>query len=73
MVAAGLSACAFVVVTTGVDMGATKGGVDSGDVFTRRGVGLLGVSATGVAVDTWMVGPCVDTLSNVGVVGGAGL
>lgn len=73
MVAAGSSACVFVVVTTVVDTEATEGGIGSGIVFTRQGVGLLAGSATGLAVDAWIVGPYVDMLGIWGLVGSVGL
>lgn len=58
-------------VTAAVDTEATEG-VGSGVVFSRGGVGLLAVSATGWAVDGWVVGPCVDVLSAWGLVGSVG-
>lgn len=67
MLAAGPSA-----VTAVVDTEATEG-VGSGVVFSRGEVGLLAVSATGRAVDGWVVGPCVDVLSAWGLVGSEGL
>lgn len=70
MVAAGSLACVLVVVTTVVDREAIEGEMGSGIVFTRQGVGLLAGSATGLAMEAWMVGPCVDNVKCLGTCGG---
>lgn len=67
VLAAGPSAVTAVVDTAAME------GVGSGVVFSRGGVGLLAVSATGRAVDGWVVGPCVNVVSAWGLVGSVGL
>lgn len=73
VLAADPSACVLMAVTTVVDAEATEERVDPVAVFTRDGVGLLALSATGWAVDAWMVGPCMDSLGAWGPTGSRGL
>lgn len=72
MLAADPLACVLVAVTAVGDAEATER-VDAAMAFARDGVGLLAVSATSGAVDTWMVGAPVNTLGVWGPTVGRGL